>query len=399
MINPVPVAGGIHWVGVNDRETDLFESVWPLPRGVCYNSYVIVDDKTALIDTVKASTFEKYFEKIRAVVGGGRPIDYIVVNHMEPDHSGVLTRLVELFPDLQIVGNKKTVGMLKEFYGFTERIKVVSDGDVLDLGSHKLQFHITPMVHWPETMMTYESTTKTLFSGDAFGGFGTLDGGIFDNEVDLEYYEDEILRYFSNIVGKYCRMVQKAIAKVGGLDIQIVAATHGPVWRDSPETIINLYDKWSRQEAEDGVVIVYGSMYKNSEKMMEAVARGVAESGITTIRIHNVPRSHVSFALRDAWRYKGLLLGTPTYDAGLFPPMLAFTELMEEKRLENRILGMFGTFGWSGGGVKALREFAQQAKFQTLEPVVEACCSPTDADIDQCYELGRNMAAALEPND
>jgi flavorubredoxin len=272
----------------------------------------------------------------------------------------------------------------------------VADGEILDTGRHKLQFHVTPMVHWPETMMTYDTTDKILFSGDAFGGFGALDGGIFDDEVDVEYFEDEILRYFSNIVGKYCNMVQKAIAKLAGVDIRMIAATHGPVWRSQPGTIVRLYDRWSRHEGDSGVVVVYASMYGNTECMMEAVARGIATEDVPTIRIHNISHSHVSFVVRDAWRFKGLVLGGPTYDAGLFPYLDDFIRLLQAKKLRKRILGLFGTYAWSGGGVKALQQFAQEGDWEVLEPVIEARCSPTRHDLDACYELGRTMARAVK---
>ncbi|MGE4490132.1 MAG: FprA family A-type flavoprotein, partial [Kiritimatiellales bacterium] len=273
----IPLTDDIFWVGANDRYTTLFEGLWPLPQGVCYNSYVILDEKTALMDTVKAQSEQDFLSKIRGLLKDGRKLDYLVVNHMEPDHSGAITALRSVWPDLVIVGNAKTAKFLESFYGITERVQVINDGDTLSLGKHTLQFYLIPMVHWPETMVTHDTHTSILFSADAFGGFGALTGGIFDDELDLDYFEDEILRYFSNIVGKYCAMVQNAIKKLGGLDIRMIAPTHGPVWRKHPEHIIEKYDRWSRHEAEEGVALIYGSMYGNTEKMMEAVARGLSE--------------------------------------------------------------------------------------------------------------------------
>jgi flavorubredoxin len=251
------------------------------------------------------------------------------------------------------------------------------------------------MVHWPEPMMTYEALDGILFSGDAFGGFGALDGGIFDDEVDVHYFEDEILRYFSNIIGKYSAMVQKAIQRVGDLDIRIVASTHGPIWRSQPRYIIDHYDRWSRQETEPGVVVAFASMYGGTAKMAEAVERGLAEGGVKAIRAHDVSNSHVSYVIRDAWRYRGLILGSPTYDAGVFPLMEALLSLLAGKRLSNRIVGIFGSYGWAGGAVKAMRSFVEQSKLELIEPVVEAKFSATPEQLRQCHELGRTMAERI----
>ena len=295
----LPITPDVVWIGVNDRHTTLFEELWPLPRGVTYNSYLILDEKIAIVETVKSLGTEGFLDKIRAALPPTRTPDYLVIDHMEPDHSGSIRMLREAYPNLAIVGNQKTATFLADFYGIEDNLHIVGDGDVLDLGRHKLQFHLTPMVHWPETMMTYDTTSKILFSGDAFGGFGALTGGIFDDEVDIEYFEDEILRYFSNIVGKYCSTVQKAIQKLAGVDIGIIAPTHGPVWREDPGHIVQLYDRWSRHEAEEGVVMVYGSMYGNTESMMEAVAKGLSEENLSRVRIHSVACTHLSYLIRD----------------------------------------------------------------------------------------------------
>jgi len=387
----IPVVDDVYWVGVNDRRTALFEAIWPIPRGISYNSYLIADEKVALVDTVKDLSLHRYLDKLTNLVGPGRQIDYLVINHLEPDHSGAVPTLKRIFPAMRIVGNKKTAEFLKHLYG-VEDTHVVQDGDTLALGRRTLQFHLTPMVHWPETMMTYETSAGILFSGDAFGGFGTLDGGIFDDEVDIYYFEDEILRYFSNIVGKYAPMVQKAIEKLGALDIKIVASTHGPIWRQDPGRIIDLYQRWSRHEAEPGVVLVFASMYGNTEKMAEAVARGLAEGGVTTIRTHDVSTSHISFIIRDIWRHGGLVLGSPTYDAGVFPPMEMLLKLLGSKRIGNRVVGLFGSHGWAGGAVKAMQKFVEGASLELVEPVVDARFAATPEQLDQCRQLGSAMA-------
>ncbi|MBO8166521.1 MAG: FprA family A-type flavoprotein [Kosmotoga sp.] len=392
----IEIHDGIYWIGVNDYETNLFEGLWPLPKGVSYNAYMIIDEKVALVDTVKGSYFSQYLDRVKALLPEGKSIDYLVINHMEPDHSGAIKVLVEAYPRMKIVGNKKTIQFLEGFYGITKNTVTIEDGEVLSLGTHKLKFYLTPMVHWPETMMTYDLETGTLFSGDAFGGFGALNGGIFDNQVDLEYYEDEILRYFSNIVGRYSAMVQRAFKKLEGIDIKTIAATHGPIWRKNPEKIISLYDQWSKQEAEEGVVLVYGSMYGNTQRMMEAVAKGLCDEGVQKIRLHNIAKSHISFVIRDIWKFKGLIMGSCTYNTELFPPMKQLISAIENRMMKNRYVGVFGSYSWSGGALKELEEFASNNKgWNFIEPVIEAQHSPKEEELKKCKLLGTNMAKAI----
>jgi len=395
MERTVPITADIHWVGVNDYETELFEALWPLPRGVSYNSYLILDEKVALVDTVKAMGLDDHLAKIRSLLGPDRAIDYLVVNHMEPDHSGSITALRGIFPRMQIVGNRKTAAFLEALYGLTDNLHTVEDGDTLRLGRHTLQFLLAPMLHWPETMVTYDPAERVLFSGDAFGGFGALPEGIFDDEVDLAEVEDETRRYFANILGKHCQPVQKALGRLGGLEIAVVAATHGPVWRKDPRRIIGWYDRWSRQQTEEDATIVYGSMYGHTASMAEAVARGLARAGVAQVRVHNVSRTHGSFILSDVWRYRGLVLGSPTYNTSLFPPVDDLVRLLANLRLKDRAVGVFGTYGWSPGAVKALRQFVEAAKLQLIEPVVEANFSAKAEDLQQCARLGRNLAEAI----
>lgn len=396
MHEPISISKGIYWIGVNDVETELFEAIWPLPRGVSYNSYLIVDEKVALIDTVKRSHMDPFFDKIANLLKTGQTIDYLIINHMEPDHSGAIKTLLRFNPNLTIIGNKKTADFLKNFYGVTEQLQVVADGDTLTLGEHTLTFHLTPMVHWPETMMTFETSTGVLFSGDAFGGFGALDGGIFDDEVELDYFEYEILRYYSNIVGKYSMMVQKAIKKLEGLPVQSIASTHGPVFRKDPGYIIERYDRWSRYEAEQGVVVAYASMYGNTQRMAEAIARSLAEEGIDVIRLMNVSHTHLSYLITESWKYKGLILGSCTYNMHLFPLMESFVMNLDSKMVQQRISGIFGSFSWSGGALKALEKYAEDGKWNLMSPTIEARSCPTEEDLQNCAELGRNVANALK---
>jgi flavorubredoxin len=391
----VPVTDSVYWVGVNDRRTSLFEAIWPLPKGVCYNSYLIVDRKVALLDAVKEISLSGYLEKLRGILGPQGKIDCLIIHHLEPDHSGSVPVLREIFPQMKIVGNKRTAEFLGRLYGIKHGVEVVRDGDELELGGKKLKFLLTPMVHWPETMMSYEPAAKILFSGDAFGGFGTLDGGIFDDTLDIAYLEDEILRYFSNIVGRYSPMVQKAMTRLKDLEVKIVAPTHGPIWRKRPERIIDLYDRWSRYEAEQGAVIAYGSMYGNTERMAEAAAEGLSEQGLAAVRVHNVSRSHVSYIIRDVWRYKGLILGSPTYDTKVFPPMDSLLRLLETKMVKKRAVGILGSYGWAGGAVKAMTEFVKNNSLELVEPVVEVQFAPDAGELEQCRRLGRNVAGHI----
>ena len=392
----IPIAGNVHWVGVNDRQTDLFEGVWPIQEGITYNSYLITGQKTALLDTVKENTYTGFLEGIGSVLEYGQKIDYLVIHHLEPDHSGAICQLMELFPEIRIVGNKKTAEFLGHLHGITERVDIVCDGDELDLGGRKLKFIMAPMIHWPETMMSYEPDSRILFSGDAFGSYGALDGDVLDVNLDFDYYEGQALRYYSNIIGKYGIPVQKALEKINGVEVDIIASTHGPVWKNRVAQIIKLYDKWSRMQGDDGVVIAYGSMYGNTVKMAEAVAAGISEAGQVEVKIHDLSRTHPSYVLSDIWKYKGLILGCPTYDGGIFWPVENLVRLLQEKKISNRIVGVFGSYGWSGGAVRGLVEFAKNSKVVLAEPVVEARFSANEELIGNCRQLGKNVAFAIK---
>ena len=381
----------IYWVGVNDRETDIFEALWPLPNGVSYNSYLIMDEKTALIDTVNFDYHESYLNKIEQILDD-RELNYLIINHMEPDHSGAVKAIKEKYPEVEIVGNKKTMNFLEGFYNINNGLHIVSNGDSIDLGNRELEFFLTPMVHWPETMMTYDNKDKVLYSGDAFGSFGALDGGIFDDEIKKHRYDDEIRRYFSNIVGKYSMMVQRALQKLSDIEINIVASTHGPVWRDDAEYIINYYDRLSSYKAKDGIVIIYGSMYGNTKLMAEKIARSLAEAGVKDIKIHDAARTDNSYMISDIWKYKGLILGSCAYNTKVFPPVESLLSALENRKIKDRFVGVFGSYSWSGGGVKGIKEFVEDNNLELIEPVVETKHAPGEDIFEENKELAANMA-------
>lgn len=361
----------IHYVGVNDRVKQKFEGLWPLPNGVSYNSYLITDEKTALIDTVDLCYGERFLAKIQAILGD-KPIDYLIINHMEPDHFGLRSGLIrQVYPKMKIVGNAKTLSMIEGFYGICDYFMEIKDGDVLPLGKKKLRFYLTPMVHWPETMMTYCENDALLFSGDAFGCFGAVDGGVTDEQMNTDRYWSEMYRYYSNIVGKYGSPVQKALAKLAEVKIETICSTHGPVWQKNVEKVISIYDKLSRYEAEEGVVIAYGSMYGNTEQMAEEIARELAAQGIKNIVMYNLSFTDPSYVLSDIFRYKGLIIGGPTYSNQLFPPVEALTRMIEVRDIKNRIFGYFGSFTWAGASVRRLGTFAETMKWTNV-------CSPVE---------------------
>jgi flavorubredoxin len=396
MLHPkIQLTEDIYWIGVNDRRTHLFENYWPLPNGVAYNSYLIIDEQVTLVDTVSMGTMDTFLEKIKELLAG-RKIDYLIINHMEPDHSGSVKAIVNEYPEVKIIGNAKTFPMLEGFYGIHSNLLEVEEGSTLNTGRHTLHFYMTPMVHWPETMMTYDATEKILFSADAFGSFGTLDGGIFDDEINLDYYEEELRRYYSNIVGKYGLQVQKALEKLSGLDIRMIAATHGPIWRSHIPKILGDYQRWSRYETEEGVIIVFGSMYGNTEKMAEIIARAISCEGIRNIRIYDVSKTHSSYIINDIWKYKGVILGSSAYNGGVFTPMRDLIRELEHILPKNHLLGIFGSMSWGGGGVRTLEKFAETIKWDLVYEPVEARHSAREADIARLNELGKAMAARLK---
>ncbi|MCT4637433.1 MAG: FprA family A-type flavoprotein [Bacteroidales bacterium] len=396
MQNTVEVSGKIHWIGTNDRRTHLFENMWPLEHGVSYNSYIINDEKVALVDTVEIGTAAEYLDKIESIIGD-KPIDYLIVNHMEPDHSGAIGAILHRHPDMKIIGNIKTKKILQAYFPVAdENYMLVADGDELDLGYHKLKFVMTPWVHWPETMVSYDMTDKVMFSCDAFGTFGSLDGGIFDDEINFSFYEEEMRRYYSNIVGKYSNMVQKAFKKLDGIEVSIICSSHGPIWRSNPQRVLDLYYKWSNYETERGVVIIWGSMYGNTEKMADVIARHLVTKGIRNIKMYDASKTHISHLIKDIWKYKGVILGSCAYNSGMYPKVAQLCSELEHMQVKNHFLGLFGSYSWNGGGVKNLMKFADNIEWDLIADPAEIKGSPSEANLDQLEVIATEMAKKLK---
>ena len=388
------IANQIYYVGVNDRQKALFENMWPLPYGVSYNAYLIVDEQTVLVDTVDVCYSDIFLKKVADALQG-RTLDYLIVNHMEPDHAGSIRLLRQQYPDVKIVGNTKTFGMLAGFHGITDGLYEVKEGDTLNTGAHQLSFYMAPMVHWPEVMVTYDATDKILFSADAFGTYGTLDGAVVDKDMDCSHYWDEMVRYYANIVGKYGNPVQRALQKLSALEIKTICSTHGPVWQEHVAKAVGIYDRLSRYEAEDGVVILYGSMYGHTEQMAEVIASALADNGVKRIVMHNVSKTPASYILADVFRYKGIIVGSPTYSNQLFPEVEAVLSKIELREVKNRLFGYFGSFSWAGAAVKRLAAFGEKMKWETVGTPAEQKQGMTAADYAACYALGEAMAKKL----
>lgn len=391
----IEITNKIYYVGVNDRNKSLFEGLWPLPDGISYNSYLIDDDKVCLIDTVQVDFFTQFLENIYEVIGD-RPIDYLVINHMEPDHSGSISLIRKYYPNIQVIGNKKTFSMMEGFYGVKDQEIEVKNGDTLELGHHTLKFFLTPMVHWPETMMTLDVTHRVLFSMDAFGCFGALNGGIIDSEINSDDYWLDMIRYYSNIVGKYGIPVQNALKKLAGVDLDYICSTHGPVWHDHIQKVIGMYDKMSKYETDPGLVICYGTMYGNTERMAEVIARAASQAGVKDIKMYNVSKTHHSYILRDIFRYQGLIVGAPTYNTGLYHEMDVLLAEVANKDIKNHLLGWFGSYGWASKAVAKIQEWNDtRLHFEAVGTPVEMKQALTPETKVQCEALGRAMAERL----
>lgn len=389
------IAEGIHYVGVNDRQKHLFENYIPIPNGVSYNSYLILDEKVALVDTVEVSFADTFFRQIDAILKG-RTIDYLIVNHMEPDHAGSIGLLCNRYPQMKVVGNKKTFDFMKGYFSVQNELVEVGEGGTLCLGQRTLSFYTAPMVHWPEVMVTYDPKDQILFSADAFGTFGALNGSFRDCELDLNLFWDDMRRYYACIVGKYGSPVQTALKKLSGLTIKTICSTHGPVWHDHIAEVISRYDKWSRYETEPGLVIAYGSMYGNTQQLAEAVAQGAVEGGIHNVVIRDVSKTDAAYILADIFKYKGLALGSPTYMNGLYPLIDSLVHKIEERGIKDHVYGCFGSHTWAGAAVKRLSELPEKMGWDAVDISVDNKQGVDENTLQQAFELGKAIATKLQ---
>lgn len=390
------VTEDLYWVGGNDRQIELFENIFPLAKGVSYNSYLLLDEQTVLFDTADYAIGKQFIENVMSVLNG-RNLDYIVVNHMEPDHCSLIGELLLHYPDVKIIGNAKTFPMIEQFFSFdlTGKTLTVKEGDTFCSGKHTFRFIMSPMVHWPEAMMTYDEKDKVLFSADAFGTFNALNGNLFNDELDFnKEWLDEARRYYTNIVGKYGPQVQNVLKKASSLDIQMICPLHGPVWRSNLNFIIEKYNLWSRYEPEEkGVMIAYASMYGNTENMAEILAVMLAEAGVKNIHMHNISKTHVSELISDSFKYSHIVLASPTYNNGIYPLMDNYLEDMKALSLQNRTIAVLGNGSWAPQATKLISAKIKEMKnMRLLEASVTIKSSLKEAQLEELNSLSRQIA-------
>ena len=393
----------ITWVGADDRRLHLFENMFPIPHGVSYNSYVIMDEKTALMDTADESIIEQYLENVTAVLQG-KKVDYLVVNHMEPDHCSGIARILALYPDCKMVATAKAFAFYDQIYNTClpgDRKIVVKEGDSLSLGKHELKFVMAPMVHWPEVMMSYDTTDKILFSADAFGTFGALNGSIFNDEVNWDaVWLNEARRYYTNIVGKYGPQVQAVLKKAAGLEISMVAPLHGPVWRGAAfAEFLGKYDAWSSYRSEDpgSVAVFYGSMYNNTKQLAEQLACRLTEKGVKGIRVYDVSETDKSYLVAEAFRCEYLVFAAPTYNNGLYPKMKEFIEDLSVLNFQNRKCTVIGNGTWAPQSDKLMKELLTGMKGMDISEkslVVKSRIS--DAQLPELETIAEDIVSRLQ---
>lgn len=383
-----------YYFGQNDRTQTLFEHLYPLPHGMAYNNYLIKDEKNVLLDTVDVKFSERFFSQLDSALDG-EPLHYLIVQHMEPDHSGSIGLLLRRHPEVTLVGNKKTKTMLEGYGVCTNQFMEVDEKTPLNIGSRELQFVFAPMVHWPEVMITYDPKEKVLFSADAFGAFGAIDGGFWDEQHDLATYMPEAHRYYTNIVGKYGSFVQRTLDKALKLDIEVIAPIHGVVWRKHIPEILELYRQMATYEAEPGVVVIYGSMYGNTEELAEEIGRSLGAHGVNRVVLHHMGYSSASQVISDVFRYKGVIIGSPTYNNGVWPNVQDVLYQLAERNIPDRLYAVFGSGTWNPNTIKPLEEWAEARKWTKVADPIKLSQAPSAEDKAAAWEQGRLMAEAV----
>ncbi|MBQ9661902.1 MAG: MBL fold metallo-hydrolase [Oscillospiraceae bacterium] len=393
------VTDDIVYIGVSDRRIQLFENVYPIPRGVAYNSYVILDEKTVLVDTVDRSVTGQFFENLTAVLDG-RDLDYLIVNHMEPDHSSAISEVLVRYPNATVVCTLTASLILNQFFAcdISDRAIFVNEGDTLNTGRHTLAFVAAPMVHWPEVMMTYDTVSGALFSADAFGSFGALNGNLFADEVDFEKdWLPDARRYYCNIVGKYGKQVQDVLAKAATVDIKMLCPTHGPVWRENLGWILEKYDLWSSYTPEENaVMVVYGSVYGGTESAANSLAAQISQNGIADVAVYDVSKTHVSELIGEAFRCSHIVLASITYNMGIFTPMKNFLLDLEAHNLQNRRFAIVENGSWSPASGKLMKEIVDRLQGCTVVgETVTIMSSPDSGDSEALAALAEAVSASV----
>ena len=390
------IKSDLWYLGASDRRLSLFENMMPVPQGVSYNSYLIMDDKTVLLDTVDNAVAPQFLENLSAVLGE-RPLDYIVVHHVEPDHLSSLQEVLVRHPQAVVVCSLQASRMIRQFFDMPEscQIQTVKDGETLETGRHALTFYTAPMVHWPEVLVSYENVDKILFSADAFGTFGAISGNLYADEVNFDRdWLDDARRYYTNIVGKYGVQVQNLLKKAATLDIQMICPLHGPIWRENLGYFIQKYDLWSRYEPEDkeDVVIIYGSMYGHTESAAHALAGILAEKCVKNIKMYDVSVTHVSYLLSETFRCGRIVLMAPTYNNGLYPPMENYLLDVQAHFVQDRTFAIVENGSWSPIAAKAMQEICQSMKPNNIEgPVVTIKSAMRQEQKQELEKLAENL--------
>ena len=393
------ITNDLYWLGASDRRLALFENAYPIPRGISYNAYLLLDEKTVLLDTVDLSVGELFFENLDHLLQD-RKLDYVVVNHVEPDHCATLGALLRRHPETQVVGNAKTLTMIGQFFSssMAENALVVKEGDVLSTGRHELTFVMAPMVHWPETMATYDKTDKVLFSADAFGTFGAMSGNLFADEMNFEKdWLDDARRYYTNIVGKYGPQVQNLLKKAAGLDIQYLCPLHGPIWRKDAAWFIEKYQRWSTYTPEErGVVIAYGSVYGHTENAAAILGNRLSEKGVRNIAMYDVSNTHPSVLVSEAFRCSHLVVASATYNNGIFTPMETMLMDLKAHNLQNRTVAVIENGSWAPQAGKLIRScFEGMKNITVLDQGVTLKSSVKEEQREALEALADQLAADI----
>ncbi|ABR37161.1 MULTISPECIES: FprA family A-type flavoprotein [Clostridium] len=393
------VTEDLYWIGGNDRRLALFENVHPIPRGVSYNSYLLLDEKTVLFDTVDWSICRQFLENIKGVLGD-RDLDYMVINHMEPDHAACIEEIVIRYPNVKIICTEKAFLFMHQFgFQIEDKVEQVKEGDTMSFGKHNVVFVSAPMVHWPEAMVTYDTTNGVLFSADAFGSFGALDGKLFNDEVNFDRdWIDDARRYYTNIVGKYGPHVQALLKKAGTIDIKIICPLHGPVWRNDFGYLLDKYDKWSSYTPEEkGVMIVYGTMYGNTEAAANELATRLVKKGITNVVMYDVSKTHVSYLISETFKYSHVVLASVTYNLKIYPPMLDYIMDMKALNLQKRTFAIIENGSWAPQSGKLMRELLEEMKDMTiLDNEISINSSMKESDEDLMESIADSIIESMK---